>query len=190
MKSQKESTMSVHHKKPRSAGISVLVYDRPLHPELISVDIRRARAVGEFDVNIWLLNNGGHMLAITGPHTVCELCCFPNKSLPERGLLERIPCKGDKLYDVALGETHHYYLAINEEHVTDTLFENSVAELLRIAEEQNGVVSHRKNELGETVGLSVVVTQLHRRAVHIEGFHLLNDAHVLVRTQSVVEPTR
>ncbi len=182
--------MSVHHKKPRSAGLSVLVYDRPLHPELICADARSARTVGEFDITIWLLNTGGHMLALSGPHTICELACFPNKSLPDRGLLERIPCKGDKLYDMALGETHHYYLAINEEHVTETLFENSISELLRIAEEQDGVVTHRKNELGQTEGLSVVVTQLHRRAVHIEGFHLLRNARVLVRTQSVIEPTR
>ncbi|MCL5945577.1 MAG: hypothetical protein M1472_01835 [Planctomycetes bacterium] len=190
MKTHKELTMSAHHKKPRSAGISVLIYERPLHPELVSAHIRRTRLVGEFDVNIWLLNNGGHLLAITGPQTICELCCFPSKTLPDRGLLQRIPCKGDKLYDVAMGDSHHYYLAINEEHVTDTLYENSVAELLRIAEEQAGVVAQRKNELDETEGLSVVVTQLHRRAVHIESFHLLRHAHVLVRTQSVIEPSR
>jgi hypothetical protein len=32
------------------------------------------------------------------------------------------------------------------------------------------------------------VATLHRRAVHLEGFHLLGEARVLVRTQSIVEP--
>ena len=50
------------------------------------------------------------------------------------------------------------------------------------------MVSHKKNEMGQTEYLSIVVAQLHRRAIHIEGFHLLGEARVLVRTQSIVEP--
>ena len=180
--------MSVHSKKPRSAGLSVLVYERGLHPELFTVDARRARILGGLEVSMWLLQGGGHLVAVTGGgKTVSELACFPSKSLPDRGLIERLPCKGDKQYEKALSSQFQYYLALNEEHVTDALFDNSVAELLRLAEEQGGLVSHKKNELGQTEYLSIVVAQLHRRAVHIEGFHLLGEARVLVRTQSIVE---
>ncbi len=181
--------MSVHSKKPRSAGLSVLVYDRGLHPELFTTDLRRNRFLGGLDVNVSLLVGGGHLVAVTGGgKTVSELACFPSKTLPDRGLIERLPCKGDKQYEKPLGNQFMYYLALNEEHVTDALFDNSVAELLRLAEEQSGMVSHKKNELGQTEYLSIVVTQFHRRAIHIEGFHLLGEARVLVRTQSIVEP--
>ena len=183
--------MSVHHKKPRSAGLSVMVYDRGLHPELFAVDARRTRILGGLEVSLWALAGGGHLAAVTGNNkTVTELTCFPNKALPDRGLIERLPCKGDKQYEKALANDFQYYLALNEEHVTDALFDNSVIELLRLGEEQNGLVSHKKNELGQTEYLSIVVAQLHRRAVHIEGFHLLGEARVLVRTQSIVEPLR
>jgi len=181
--------MGVHQKKPRSAGLSVLVYDRGLHPELFTVDARRARVLGSLEVSMWLLANGGHLVAVSsGGKTVSELACFPSKALPDRGLIERLPCKGDKQYEKALGNHFQYYLALNEEHVTEALFDNSVTELLRLAEEQGGLVSHKKNELGQTEYLSIIVAQLHRRAVHIEGFHLLGEARVLVRTQSIVEP--
>jgi hypothetical protein len=181
--------MSVHHKKPRSAGLSVLVYDRGLHPELFTVDARRSRVLGGLEVSMWLLNGGGHLVAVTsGGKTVSELACFPSKALPDRGLIERLPCKGDKQYEKALGNHFQYYLALNEEHVTEALFDNSVTELLRLAEEQGGLVAHKKNELGQTEYLSIVVATLHRRAVHLEGFHLLGEARVLVRTQSIVEP--
>ena len=119
--------------------------------------------------------------------TVTEVACFPNKALPERGLIERLPCKGDKQYERALANSFQYYLALNEEHVTDALFDNSVTELLRLGEEQNGLISHKKNELGQTEYLSILVAQLHRRSIHIEGFHLLGEPRVLVRTQSIVE---
>ncbi len=189
MKPTRENVSSLHHKKPRSAGISILIYDRMLHPELVATDTCRVRPLGEFDVRMWLLSGGGHMVAVSGPHTLCELACFPNKLLPDRGLIERLPCKGDKQYDLPMGERYHYYLALNEEHVTDALFENSVAELLRIAGEQDGLVSQRRNEMGQIEYLSVLVAQLHRRAVHLEGFHLLGEARVLVRTQSIIEPS-
>jgi len=181
--------MSVHSKKPRSAGLSVLVYDRGLHPELFTIDARRARVLGGLEVASHILVGGGHYVTVSGAgKTVTELTCFPSKTLPDRGLIERLPCKGDKQYEKPLADVFQYYLALNEEHVTDALFENSVTELLRLAEEQGGLVSHKKNELGQTEYLSIVVAQLHRRAVHIEGFHLLGEARVLVRTQSIVEP--
>jgi hypothetical protein len=181
--------MSVHHKKPRSAGLSVLVYDRGLHPELFTVDARRCRILGSLEVNMFLLSGGGHLVAVTGgDKTVSELTCFPSKTLPDRGLIEKLPCKGDKQWEKALAGNFQYYLALNEEHVTEALFENSVTDLLSLAEDQAGLVWHKKNELGQTEYLSVIVAQLHRRAVHIEGFHLLGEARVLVRTQSIVEP--
>ncbi|MCL2648618.1 MAG: DUF2617 family protein [Phycisphaerales bacterium] len=181
--------MSVHHKKPRSAGLSVLVYDRSLHPEHFSVDTKRSRILGGMEVSMWLLVGGGHLVAVSSSgKTVSELTCFPSKALPDRGLVERLPCKGDKQYEKALGNHFQYYLALNEEHVTEALFENSITELLRLAEEQGGLVAHKKNDLGQTVYLSIIVATLHRRAVHIEGFHLLGEARVLVRTQSIVEP--
>jgi hypothetical protein len=183
--------MSVHHKKPRSAGLSVLVYDRGLHPELFALDNRRTRMLGGLEVSLWIIGGGGHLAAVSGGgKTVSEVTCFPNKNLPERGLVERLPCKGDKQYEKVLAKDFQYYLALNEEHVTDALFDNSVIELLRLAEDQNGLVSHKKNETGQTEYLSIVVAQLHRRAVHLEGFHLLGEPRVLVRTQSIVEPLR
>jgi len=181
--------MSVHSKKPRSAGLSVLVYDRGLHPELFGIDARRTRILGGKEVVMWTLTGGGHLVAVTtGGKTVTEVACFPSKSLTDRGLIERLPCKGDKQYEKLVNNDSQYYLALNEEHVTDALFDNSVTELLRLAEEQSGLVTHKKNELGQTEYLSIVVVQLHRKSIHIEGFHLLGDARVLVRTQSIVEP--
>ena len=183
--------MSVHHKKPRSAGLSVLVYDRALHPELFQVDVRRARALAGMDVTMWLLAGGGHLVAVgNGVKTVTEVACFPNKALGERGLIEKLPCKGDKQYERVLGTDFQYYLALNEEHVTDALFDNSVTELLRLGEEQGGLISHKKNTLGQTEYLSILVAQLHRKSVHVEGFHLLGEPRVLVRTQSIVEPAK
>src|SRR5215470_4456982 len=77
-------TMSVHHKKPRSAGLSVMVYDRGLHPELFTIDARRVRSLGGLDLSMCLLAGGGHLVAVSGGgKTVTELTCFPSKSLPD-----------------------------------------------------------------------------------------------------------
>jgi hypothetical protein len=137
---------------------------------------------------MWLLSGGGHLVAASANgKTVTEIACFPSKTLPDRGLVERLPCKGDKQYEKAVGTEFQYYLALNEEHVTDALFDNSVTELIRLGQEQAGMISHKKNELGVTEYLSILVATLHRRAIHIEGFHLLGEPRVLVRTQSIIE---
>lgn len=185
------SQTASHTKKPRSAGLSVMVYDRGLHPELFAVDLRRSRTLGGMDVHMWLLSGGGHLVAASlGGKTMTEVACFPSKTLPDRGLIERLPCKGDKQYEKAVGTEFQYYLALNEEHVTDALFDNSVTELIRLGQEQAGLISHKKNELGQTEYLSILVAQLHRRAIHVEGFHLLGEPRVLVRTQSIIEPQK
>src|ERR1035437_2362785 len=107
--------MSVNHKKPRSAGLPALVYDRALHPELFQVDRRRVGGLGGLDVTMWLLGGGGHLVAVgNGSKTVTEVACFPNKALGERGLVEKLPCKGDKQYERVLGTDFQYYLALNE----------------------------------------------------------------------------
>ena len=66
--------MSVHHKKPRSAGLSVLIYDRGLHPELFTNDARRVRSLGGLDLSMCLLAGGGHLVAVVsgGGKTVSE----------------------------------------------------------------------------------------------------------------------
>src|SRR5262245_9163621 len=106
--------MSVHHKKPRSAGLSVLVYDRGLHPELFTIEARRVRSLGGADVSLCLLAGGGHVAAVSnGGKTISEVASFPSKTLTDRGLIERLPCKGDKQYEKAVGNHFQYYLALN-----------------------------------------------------------------------------
>ncbi len=190
MGSHRESSTGTHHKKPRSAGVYSLIYDRNLHPELFTIDARRVRLLGNFEITMWLLAGGGHVATVAGPHLITEVFCFPNKALNDHGLLERIQCKGDKQYDKALGEDYHYYLAINEEHTTEALFETAVMEMLRLAAEQDGLIAHKKNAAGRTEYLSILVAQFHRLALHVEGFHLLGEQKVLIRTQSIIEPVR
>ncbi|MEI7767456.1 MAG: hypothetical protein WCJ97_08475 [Phycisphaerae bacterium] len=183
--------MSVHSKKPRSAGLNVLVYDRALHPELFAADARRSRLYGNMDVTVQLLTGGGHLIAVTRRNaTVTEVAGFGIKTTPEHGLIEKIPCKGDKQFDKQLAETFQYYLALNEEHITDALVDTSEAELLRIAAEQDGLSYTKRNELGAIEYMGVVVCQFHRRNMHIEAFHLLGEARVMIRSQSIFEPLK
>ena len=61
----------LYHERPSqkslgAAGLSVLLYDRGLHPELFAVDLRRTRVLAGMEVVMWLLNGGGHLVAVTG----------------------------------------------------------------------------------------------------------------------------
>ena len=138
--------MSVHHKKPRSAGLSVLVYDRGLHPELFTVDARRVRTLGGLDLSMCLLAGGGHLVGGLRRRQNCYRShpASPPKPSPTEALLNASPAKVINSTRRPSARISSTILHLTKSMSPRALFDNSVTELLRLAEEQNGLVSHKK----------------------------------------------
>ena len=111
-------------KQRRSGGLTLLLYQRTLHPEFFKIlgsekVVRRA-----YDAEIWLIE-GGHVVSFTaGKHTLAEVIVTSGEALTDRGLIQTIPCRGEKYHDMtAPGGNIKYMISTQEEQLTQTLYE-------------------------------------------------------------------
>src|SRR5947209_12120118 len=84
--------MSNRTKQRRSGGLTLLLYQRTLHPELFKILANETVNRRAYEADIWLVE-GGHVISFTtGKNTLTEVIVTRNEPLTDRGLLQTIPC--------------------------------------------------------------------------------------------------
>src|SRR5215213_4956398 len=80
-------------KQRRSGGLTLLLFQRALHPELFKILGSEQVTRRAYDADIWLVE-GGHVVAFTaGKNTLAEVIGSNNESLNDRNLLQSIQCR-------------------------------------------------------------------------------------------------
>src|ERR1044072_9243411 len=94
-------------KQRRSGGLSLLLFQRALHPELFKIlgseqVVRRA-----YEADIWLVE-----VIVTG-----------NEQLPDRNLIQSLQCRGERYHETTVGGNVRYMISTQEEQLTQTLYD-------------------------------------------------------------------
>src|SRR5690349_25169478 len=97
--------MSSRTKQRRSGGLTLLLYQRTLHPELFKILGTEQVSRRAYDADIWLVE-GGHVITLTaGKNTLTEVIVSNHdQNLTDRGLLQSIPCRGERYHEMTAGE--------------------------------------------------------------------------------------
>jgi len=83
-----------------AGGLTLLLYQRPPHPEFFRIlgtekIVRRA-----YEADVWLIE-GGHVITFTsGKSTLAEVITTGGEPMSDRGLLQTIPCRGEKYHEM------------------------------------------------------------------------------------------
>src|SRR4051812_24903684 len=111
-------------KQRRSGGLSLLLFQRALHPELFKILGSEQVTRRAYDADIWLVE-GGHVVTFTaGKNTLAEVIGAGNDSLADnRNLIQSIQCRGEKYHEMAVGPNIRYMISTQEEQLTQTLYE-------------------------------------------------------------------
>src|SRR5204863_9243785 len=92
--------MSNRTKQRRSGGLTLLLYQRTLHPELFKILATEQVSRRAYEADIWVVE-GGHVISFrAGKNTLTEVIVTNNDPLTERGLLQTIPCRGEKYHEM------------------------------------------------------------------------------------------
>src|SRR2546429_9863623 len=92
--------MSSRTKQRRSGGLTLLLYQRTLHPELFRILASERVSRRAYDADIWLVE-GGHVIGFTaGKNIFNEVLVTSNQPLTDRGLLPTIPCRREKYHEL------------------------------------------------------------------------------------------
>jgi hypothetical protein len=121
-------------KQRRSGGLTLLLYQRTLHPELFKIYASEQVSRRAYEADIWLVD-GGHVISFTsGKHTLTEVIMMAPGEMTDRGLIQTIPCRGEKYHEMtAPGGNIRYMISTQEEQLTQTLYEATKSEIREYA---------------------------------------------------------
>jgi len=179
--------MSNRTKQRRSGGLTLLLYQRTLHPELFKISgtekvVRRA-----YEADIWLVE-GGHVIMFTaGKNTLTEVIVTSNDPLTDRGLLQSIPCRGEKYHEMtAPGGNIRYMISTQEEQLTQTLYDATKDEISSYAAKRELMTSETpsRDDIGGSLSVLDIERQSNELIVH--SFHLFDENQMVIKTQAII----
>jgi Protein of unknown function DUF2617 len=183
--------MANRTKQRRSGGLTLLLYQRTLHPELFTILATEQVSRRAYEADIWLVE-GGHVISFTaGKNTLTEVIVTNNDPLTERGLLQTIPCRGEKYHEMtAPGGNIRYMISTQEEQLSQTLYDATKHEITMYSARRE-LMSAETPATQET-GASLSILDIERRSheLLVQSFHLFDENQMVIKTQAILEAVK
>ena len=177
-------------KQRRSGGLALLLYQRTLHPELFKILGSEQISRRAYEADVWLVE-GGHVTTFTaGKTTLTEVVVNNHEPLPDRNLIQSIPCRGEKYHEATVGGNVRYMISTQEEQLTQTLYDATRQEITAYAAKRELMTAEALGT-GETGGyLSVLDIERRSHELLVQSFHLFDENNMVIKTQAILEVVR
>ena len=179
--------MSNRTKQRRSGGLNLLLYQRTLHPELFKILANEKVTRRAYEADIWLVE-GGHVIMFTaGKNTLTEVIVTNYPAPTDRGLLQSIPCRGEKYHEMTSGGNIRYMISTQEEQLTQTLYDATKHEISSYASKRE-LMTAEMPPAGDTAGsLHVLDIERQSNELIVHSFHLFDENQMVIKTQAIIE---
>ena len=180
--------MSHRTKQRRTGGLTLLMYQRPLHPELFQIMQSEKVARRAYEADIWIIEGGHVVNFVAGKNTLTEVIITGSEQMPDRNLLQTIPCRGEKYHEMTSGTNIRYMVSTQEELLTQTLYEATRHEIATYAARRELLTSEIPATSSERGGsLSVLDIERRSHELLVQSFHLLDENLMVMKTQTIFE---
>ena len=179
--------MSSRTKQRRSGGLTLLLYQRTLHPELFKIVASERVSRRAYDADIWLVE-GGHVITLTaGKNTFSDVIVTNHEALTDRGLMQSIPCRGERYHEMNAGENIKYMISTQEEQLTQTLYDATKHEIATYANKRELMSADvpARDDMGGC--LSVLDIERRSHELLVQSFHLFDENQMVIKTQAIIE---
>jgi hypothetical protein len=174
-------------KQRRSGGLSLLLFQRALHPELFKIlgseqVVRRA-----YEADIWLVE-GGHVVTFTaGKTSLVEVIVTGNEQLPDRNLIQSLQCRGERYHETTIGGNLRYMISTQEEQLTQTLYDATRHEISTYAAKRELMSAEGQFPADGGGYLSVLDIECRSHELLVQSFHLFDESQLVIKTQAIFE---
>lgn len=168
----------------------LMLYNRPLHPELFRAHRSETAERRTYMADIHLVD-GGHVVEFTaGDSHLTEVVVTGPENMPERGLLDTLLCRGERYHEAETHPNIRYMLSTQEEQLSGPLYDATRREILDYAQQRE--LMWVDIPAGETRGSFLSVLDIERRAneLLVQSFHLFDDSGMVIKTQGIIEVLR
>lgn len=172
-------------------SLKLLLFERPLHPELFDIyrEIRICKP--SWDAQIWITGRT-HVVAFSScDDTLTEVLAGDEIPLPKRGLVLSIPFTGEKSHERRPNGGIGYMMNLQVEEMSARVYGRTHRELIRKGEAGGVLVTYPKwttgNPKNSMTPFSYVTCDSRPNGLHIMTFHAYPDATTIIKTQSIFE---
>jgi len=178
-------------KQRRSGGLTLLLYQRTLHPELFKIVGSEQVSRRAYEADIWLVE-GGHVISFSAGKTVLTEVIMNSGELPtDRHLIQTIPCRGEKYHEMTVGGNVRYMISTQEEQLSQALYDATRHEISTYAMKRELMsVDTPGGSVGgsDTSGyLSVLDIERRSHELLVQSFHLFDESQMVIKTQAIIE---
>ncbi len=167
--------------------LNLVVYRRPLHPELFEIYHDHKIAQPRFDAAIWITGCSHVLRFSAGDLTVAEVMAEAGDELPERGLVARFRCKGEKQHEYRHNQALRYMMNLQTDTMSEKLYAQTHEELTLSAAEHGLLVPFPQWRAGELAPFSYIDYQVTPQSLHVFAYHAFPDELTVIKTQSLFE---
>ncbi len=179
--------MSNRTKQRRSNGLTLMLYQRMLHPEFFRIVHQETITRRAYDADIWLVE-GGHVVQFTaGKNTLSEVIVSATDGFNDRALVQQFPCRGERYHEMVSGGNIRYMISTQEEQLTQTLYEATKHEISSYAAKRELMANETSASSDFGAVLSVLDIERRSNELLIQSFHLFDDNQMVVKTQGIFE---
>jgi len=179
--------MSNRTKQRRSGGLTLLLYQRTLHPELFKIFASEQVSRRAYEADIWLVE-GGHVITFTaGKSAMAEVIVTGPNQLTDRGLIQSIPCRGEKYHETTIGGNIKYMISTQEEQLTQTLYDATKHEISTYAAKRELMMAEIPATAETGGSLSVLDIERRSHELLVQSFHLFDETQMVMKTQAIIE---
>ncbi|MDX2130501.1 MAG: DUF2617 family protein [Planctomycetota bacterium] len=178
--------MNIPPKSNVLQGYQVVLYSRALHPELFQLKGRKVVRDEDYELEAWVLP-GQHALRFEHRALcVSELVTDSERGVPQQGIVSAFLCAGERDFEHQFPQDKvNYMTTVQTESLSESLYSATFNEMLDYSR-QHQSLSHRwRDEAGAC--LSVIDIQRMSREVHVQSYHLIASAGLVLRTQTIFE---
>jgi hypothetical protein len=174
-------------KQRRSGGLCLQLFQRPLHPELFKIVGTEQVSRRAYEADIWLVE-GGHVTSFTaGKTTLTEVVVNNHEPLPDRNLIQSIPCRGEKYHEATVGGNVRYMISTQEEQLTQTLYDATRHEISTYANKRELMTAESSGNGDQGGYLSVLDIERRSHELLVQSFHLFDENNMVIKTQAIIE---
>ncbi len=174
-------------KQRRSGGLSLQLFSRTLHPEFFKILKQEPVTRRAYQADIWIVE-GGHVVSFTANHsTLTEVVAPKNETLGDRGLLQSIPCRGERYHETDAPGGLKYMISTQEEQLTQTLFEATRHETVSYAQRRELLMAEVPATAESGFVLSVLDIERRSHELLVQSFHLFEESLLVIKTQGIFE---
>ena len=190
------------HKSSNIQMFRLMLYRRPLHPELFSIQGRSVFRTSDYEVESWLMPAGHVVRFQHEDQTLTETVIESGDHLPETGLVHALPCLGEKEFEMAPPQVEEspdspsspksqrtlgYMTTIQTESLSDNLYMATYREMVDFADEKGALMYEWTEKETGAACLTVLDSDKYKSEYQIQSYHLLGCNGMVLRTQSIFE---